>query len=493
MDSTSRLDVFSRSTWFHVGVGLSLLGLPPLLWSALCTAASSGVPWNAARLAPSFALAYGLPVYALRDSGQQLGWFYGPGFPIWNLPATLTQNPTHALLIAGVWNVLTWLVPVALLLRAAGVARGWLALAGAALAGVLLIGSMVTNYGLYYIHVDALCVAAGLVACMALHRAATQGNERWLHVAAVGLAVAFWTKPIAFMLAPAMLAWLWQEGYRRLLWPLIFRCLLYTVFSTILIFLYFGTEEILFNVWLVHSRNPWRGGVGLLVTDLFRLVKSCWVWLPLIGFVAWQWHPVVGRKFPSQAASLIRLLIWCAVMQLPLGLVAVLKAGGGLNSLHSVYYLLAALLIVGFHACAQPRPGRSPAWLVPGLLWVCAVLIPLGNALVFSLGLGSSWRLPHSHNDLLELARKQPGRYYFPWNPLVTLIAERRIQPLDDALYCLWLVHLEPPVEKILAAVPRNPIILYEEPAQSHFALRYFPTTGNRAAPGRELVEMPKL
>ncbi len=460
-----------------------MLGLPPLLWSVLCTAASSGVPWNAARLAPSFALAYGLPVYALRDSGQQLGWFYGPGFPIWNLPVTLTQNPTQALLFAGVWNVLTWLVPVALMLCAAGVARGWPALAGAAFAGVLLIGGTVTNYAFYFIHVDALCVAAGLVACLALHRAATRGNERWLQAAAAGLAVAFWTKQIAFMLAPAMFAWLWQEGYRRLLWPLIFWCVIYTAISVVLVFLYFGTQEVLFNVWLAPSLNPWRGGVGLLMTELGRLVKSCWVWLPLIGFVVWQRRAAGGQKLPSPAAALVRLLIWCAVMQLPLGLTAVLKAGGGLNSLHSVHYLLVALLIVAFHACTRPPPVHSHPWVVPGLLWVCAVSMPLGNALVFSLDLGSSWKLPHSHNYLVELARKQPGRYYFPWNPLVTLIADRRVQPLDDALYCLWLVHLEPPVDKIRAAVPRNPIILYEEPAQSHFALRYFPQTKDTPTP----------
>lgn len=63
------------------------------------------------------------------------------------------------------------------------------------------------------------------------------------------------------------------------------------------------------------------------------------------------------------------------------------------------------------------------------------------------------------------------------------MIADRRIQPLDDALYCLWLARLEPPVEKIRLAVPADPIILYEEPAQSHFALRYFPRKQDEVQP----------
>ncbi|HQV57419.1 MAG TPA: M24 family metallopeptidase [Ilumatobacteraceae bacterium] len=121
---SGRAAAFVQTAWFRAGGALLLVTVPVLLWSVLCTAASSGVPWNAARLAPSFALAQGLPVYALRESGQQLGWFYGPGFVFWNLPATLAANPTPALFVAGIWNVLTWLVPVAVVLRAAGVAAG---------------------------------------------------------------------------------------------------------------------------------------------------------------------------------------------------------------------------------------------------------------------------------------------------------------------------------------------------------------------------------
>lgn len=56
---------------FRVAMWLAAPGVAALLWSALCTVPS--VAWNAPRLAPSFALAYGLPIYALRDSGMQLG------------------------------------------------------------------------------------------------------------------------------------------------------------------------------------------------------------------------------------------------------------------------------------------------------------------------------------------------------------------------------------------------------------------------------------
>jgi hypothetical protein len=457
------------SVWFRAGAALLLVVLPVLLWSVLCTAASAGVPWNAARLAPSFALAQGLPIYALRDSGQQLGWFYGPGFVIWNLPVTLLSGPTPALFAAGVWNILTWLVPVALVLRAAGVAAGWMTGVGAALAGGLLLGNSVTRYGFYFIHVDALCVGAGLLACVFLHRAVQPGKSAWLYAATAALLLAIWTKQLAVMLVPGMLIWLWRSGHRPLASRWVFQVLVGGAISAISVFVWFGTEEVIFDLWLVHSRNPWRGGFALLLTELGRLLASAWVWLPLGLLVGWL-HRTGPRKMPTAASSLVGLLGWCALLQLPTGLLALLKAGGGLNSLHPVHYLLVMFLIVAFHAFARPVAVAARA----GVLWVAALVVPLGNATVFALNPGSHWKIPQSHERLLAMAREQPGRYYFPWNPLVTIIADRRVQPLDDALYCLWNVGLEIPAEKVRAAVPRNPIILYEEPAQSHFALRYF-------------------
>jgi hypothetical protein len=482
---SGRAAAFVQTAWFRAGGALLLVTVPVLLWSVLCTAASSGVPWNAARLAPSFALAQGLPVYALRESGQQLGWFYGPGFVFWNLPATLAANPTPALFVAGIWNVLTWLVPVAVVLRAAGVAAGGLAWVGAALAGGLLLGNLVTNYGFYFIHVDALCVGAGLLACVFLHRAVRPGQSRWLAATTAMLLLAVWTKQVAVMLVPAMLVWLWRAGHRSLMRRLVFQGVVGGAVSAIGIFYYFGTQEVIFDLGLVHARNPWRGGPALMFTELGRLLGSAWVWLPLIILVGWLRH-TGSRKLPATAASLVSLLGWCALLQLPAGLLALLKAGGGLNSLHTVHYLLVVLLIVSFNAFAQPGSARI------GILWLAALAVPLGNAAVFAGNPGSHWKIPQSHERLLALAREQPGRYYFPWNPLVTLIAERRIQPLDDALYCLWLARLEPPREKIRAAVPPSPVILYEEPAQSHFALRYFPAAKSLGAGSDRLQEGTK-
>ena len=69
-----------------------------LLWTAACTAPL--VSWNAPRLASAYALAAGQAIYPAIGSGAQLGWFYGPGMPVWHLPVTLIHTPSLAMAVA---------------------------------------------------------------------------------------------------------------------------------------------------------------------------------------------------------------------------------------------------------------------------------------------------------------------------------------------------------------------------------------------------------
>ena len=89
--------IVGETVTFRVALWVGSASIILLLLTVVCTV--PGIPWNSARLTPSFALAYGHPIYALRDSGAQLGWFYGPVFPLWYLPVTLTTNPTAALVL----------------------------------------------------------------------------------------------------------------------------------------------------------------------------------------------------------------------------------------------------------------------------------------------------------------------------------------------------------------------------------------------------------
>ena len=472
--------VFRTRRW-GVITGLAGLGLAALLWSTVC--AVPGIPWNAPRLAPAFAVSYGLPIYALRDSALHLGWFYGPGFPLWYLPVTLTENPTLALVLSGIGNTVTLLAPLAGMAWIAGVARGRFLWGVAIVGGVLLYGQTATHFEFYFVHVDAVCCAWGFLACAGLWWAVS-GRGSWaLHLAALALALAIWTKQIAVMLVPAMLCWLWFERQGRWLGKFLLWSVVYGGIVTALIFRFFGAAEVLFNTWYAHVRNPWMGGAALLVFRLRSLLEWSWVWLPIGGAAIWWWRSSGKPRLPGPAAAVQRLLLWVAAWQLPLGFAAVLKAGGGLNSIHSVHYAFAAGLIWICHLLGQPAPRGRPGVRL-GLLWAGALAIPLGNGLALALEQNLVWTPFRGQEEWLAMVRQQPGRFYFPWNPLPTLIAERRILPFDDALFCLWKSGLEVPAGKVREAVGPNPVIVYAEPAESHFALRYFPAMRRGPASG---------
>jgi hypothetical protein len=162
------------------------------------------------------------------------------------------------------------------------------------------------------------------------------------------------------------------------------------------------------------------------------------------------------------------LLLFIAVAHLPFGFSAVLKEGGGWNSLHSLNYALPVLAAALADRLATPA-GRAR------LCFAALALAGLAQAFFLLHRQGAVWTPYRAQEEFLAQARADKGRVYFPWNPLLTIIAERKIQPFDNALFCLVQARLEPDPALVRAAVPPDPVIIYHEPVQGHFALRYFP------------------
>ena len=449
------------------------LALVVVLWSMLCTA--PGIPWNAARLAPSFALARGLPIYALRESGAHLGWVYGPVFPLWYVPAGLTDNPTVGLMLAAGWNILTILVPLYLVIRTAtaGVKRlTWFLFV---LGALLLLANPITRAAFLFMHVDAVSTGWAVTACLALHAGARRQWRYGLPLAAVAVALSVAAKQVSIVLVPATLFWLWRDGHARLIGRWIFWLAAICGGLAALAFLAFGGEGMLFNAWLLFSRMPWQGGWEVVGRNLLQVASASWLWLLAVALggaaVRFRWR----ESLSADAASLAGLFFWLAVWQLPLGVAASLVVDAALNSIHALNYLfLAALVVTGATLAAAPA-GVAPRIRARGRPVVAGVaLAALLAALWPARDPGVAWTPYRGQEELVRLAREHAGRIYLPWNPLTTIITERKIYPFDEALHYLWLARLEPPRAAILAAVPADPLIIYQEPSQTHFALRYF-------------------
>jgi len=153
-----------------------------------------------------------------------------------------------------------------------------------------------------------------------------------------------------------------------------------------------------------------------------------------------------------------------ALFSLPGCIVATLKVGGDSNSLHPVYYALAAATAV--------LPGlfskhRFIGFAVPALITIAMVPIAID-----AYGKLSSYveggRL--DRNELaFEMARNAPGRYFFPFDPLANLMAEGRMFHFDDGVYCRFLADLPPSPHQIDSGLPSEPrIIVYPQGAPRH-------------------------
>lgn len=454
-------------TWLAGAVALLVL------WPLWCTA--PGIPWNAARLAPSFALVRGLPIYALRDSGAHLGWVYGPVFPLWYAPAGLTDNPTVGLLLASAWSMATLFAPLALVLRYVfpGTCRrnGFLM----AIAALLLLANPITRAAFLFIHVDALSVAWAAAACVALHAGVVRGWRPGLPLAAFAVALAVAAKQVSVVLVPATLFWLWFQGHRGLIVRWLFWLAVVCGGLAAVFFVAFGAEGMLFNAWLLFSRMPWQGGWEIAGRNVCAVLAASWLWL-LAAVLLLVLARMRGRtRRGGDRASLLALFVGLAAWQLPMGIAASMVVDAALNSIHSINYLFLAGLIAMGDLLEQPAAESSPpVWLTPraaavtvGLLAAVAAVWPLRREEL-------SWTPYRGQEELVALARQHAGKIYLPWNPLTTIITERKIYPFDEALHYLWLSRLEPPHAAIVAAVPADPLIIYQEPSQTHFALRYF-------------------
>src|SRR3954464_13817244 len=86
------------------------------LWRAWCEFPIYS--WNEVRLAPAFALRYGINPYPPIDGGPLSTWIYGPVGILINLPATYATTVANALHVASLINFLVVCLPLAIIFLA---------------------------------------------------------------------------------------------------------------------------------------------------------------------------------------------------------------------------------------------------------------------------------------------------------------------------------------------------------------------------------------
>jgi hypothetical protein len=451
----------ARDEWLLLALLWIPLGL--LLWTAACAAPLSA--WNPPRLAAAYALAAGQNLYPDPTTGAQIGWFYGPGSAIWLLPVTAIGSPSWAITTAVIYNAAALLAAIAWVLSAADLTGHRLA-AATGLTGVLLFASGVTpQYWLLNVHVDAPCLTFSLLTIGAVCRFDFTQRAVWLHFAALGAVAACLTKQSAALLPLAISGcWLARRNARTAVRYLAWFGL-YGVASVGLLALYFDLGNAFFYVVRAHAVNPWKPGTTFW-RNVFRPVlcdTAPWIALFALVCVA-NWRSKLPRQLPERATIVTHWLSCLGAILLPVGFFAALKAGGGLNTAHGLMFLFLAVVV---HVAQAPIGRRLR--LLGSVVFATLAFVNAGERLRY-------WR-PSPYQDLLlKVAEKHRGEIYFPWNPLITLLTDRRIYPFEDALYCLTLVRTDPPSSAaIRSALPSRPLVVYDPIAPTREVARYSP------------------
>lgn len=366
--------------------------------------------YHGVRLARSFALGLGQPIYPGPDRDAVLNAIYGPIGALVYLPATWAERPATAIVIGQSIATLCFLLPVAVVvLREARCPRRGTSMFLCFAASAFSVRAL--EYAAFNVHVDAPALGASFLACWALVR----GHDR---TAGAFCFLALWTKQTTLLLAPALVLWVWWRrgsvAARRFVGIL----LAFGAVSLGLVVAFFGPAE---NVWL----NLWTVPAGhtLVLGDpavaVARVARQCLLNV-LPPLLVW------GLAFPlARDREILGLFGWVALCQMPLAVLGFHKHGGSVNSLAYVSYLLVAGAALA--VAAEPaRDGPQDRWA-----WSAIPAALLGVLVVSSLLAENGWRrldpaiLPAE--TAYDWSQANPGEIWFPRLTWVGAMVDGRV------------------------------------------------------------------
>ncbi len=477
---------------------IALLPLAALVLAAQMAVQLAAIPdsdMNASRTTPAMALARGFPIYAGPDGGPIIDFMYGPLAAVAFLPVAAASTPSGALLIAAVVNVLAFFLPM-VWLHAVVLGASRVAVAAMLCFGLLVVHDLGLRFSAMSIHADAPSLGLAATACLAL-----MGRRPHLALSAGCAALAVWTKQTTVPLLVALPLWIAATwGMRRALAYVGWLVAALAVVSGVLLAV-FGAGDVLFNMVTLPGRMPWydeatQGRWPAAMRSLGWLLFANALPAAIVGGVL-----VLDLRRGDGVRATLRhrpwlLLVLVAVAMAPLAVVGGAKIGGYLNT-HSVtnYFLLAAATCaLGSFASAG---SRRPVAGARGLLALLAVLVvpvvldgrtPIVTAAAVT-------RLAHWSDNQQEQAfvwaRRNPGTVYLPWNPLVTLLAEGRLDHSEIGAWNRDLAGVPIGDAQLRRFVPRGARLLAVRPR--HDATTWLPDPTARLPEFHQRVTEPGL
>ena len=455
--------------WAIVAVAAAVLVVA--IWASIPR--NLDLPWTSIRLAPSFALAQGLSLYSTPDQPPWVMVGYGPLYPVGFLPSVFAADPITAVTVATLLAHLYVLGPAALLCAAfarrlrqenGNAAVHW-SFSFLLLALVAHITPSLT-YITAGVHADASAFGLFLLACYAVLRAEESAIPlRWIATSGVAAGLSAACKVNLIAGAAALCVWLFaQLGVKRA------ALFIGSVAGALVIVYTWAITRDGFAAVALNLRQPgmmpWfkvqeLGTVAIIgssydAADKLRtFVAFARSYLQDYGVV------IVGvlllvpwRKTDAAASSLrvVRFFLVAALVMAPVSIASIGKYGGDVNSRALVSLPLALAAVLALAAAAQRR-GRAGA-----LVQYAAVV---GAAIVVALPLGTAsakWsaRRDTTLGEAHSIVSADPGRWYFPYDPLAHLLAERKFRPNIDVIYSYAMSGVPAEEAAFRSALPEN-------------------------------------
>lgn len=401
-----------------------------LLWNALC--AFPWFAWNDMRLAPAVAFAQGWSVYPTRDAGVINTWSYGPLPLLYFLPASWASNAANALMVAGIMNAALTIVPLAAICFGwpafDTTKRNWLA---RGLAFVLCCALWPERH-YTTLFADNLAIACGLLGNLMLVRARHPAGF-WFSAFAGCAALA--CKQITLGIVAAQVIWIGLTFGRSAAGKHLVRCVVAAVAVAGIGILLFGLPGLWFTLVELPAHFPWQTG-----SRFGSALPGVALQLFVPGLIIYFWRREFGR-----GPLLLAALAWaCAA---PMGIAALFKLGGWLNSLHSLAFWLPPTLVA---ACTAQRLLRQRWFLSVGAATAAFMMlgrVALKDELVLRPELAN-------YRTAEALAARYPQQIWFPTHPLITLYSEGRYYHDDDGLWVRIMSGHAASVEHVAAHLP---------------------------------------
>jgi hypothetical protein len=397
-----------------VALAVAVMALALWLWAAVC--AFPSIVWNDLRLAPALALTQGHPIFPTATAGTVNTWTYGPLPPLFYAPAALASTAAGALLVGGVLNLLLTLVPLALVCAFWPAGHRDADTRGARALAFLLCVALWAPRHYAVIFADNLALACALVGQLLLLRAA---SPRALWLAALCAAAAVACKQTTLGFAVVQVLWLaWDRGWPAALRHL-GRGLVVGAIVGAVVVAAFGYDGLRYVLLDLPSTFPW--GIN---TSRFAPMLPELAWQLLVPLAVML---VFRRAFTRTPALRLAALSWLGV--LPLGLAALCKTGGWLNSLHALPLWLPGVLVV---AATSPVAPAIRRWLALAAAAGAAATVCVRIATAPSLQLRPAVA---AYAEADALSAQFRGRLWLPFHPTVALQNERRYDHDEDGLF----------------------------------------------------------